>query len=66
MVFCYSDVLLDNFIIDDEDRIRVLDFEDAIILPSSFSKCVLVEARGRIDRDIRQMAVVQETEGVHN
>jgi hypothetical protein len=66
MVFCYSDVWLDNFIIDDEDRITVVDFEDASILPSSFSKFILAGTRDKIDRDIRKMVVVPETQGVDN
>lgn len=66
MVFCYSDVWLDNFIIDDRDRITVVDFEDASILPSSFSKFILAGTRDKIDRDIRHMVVVPETEGVDN
>lgn len=68
MVFCYSDVWLDNFILDDndKDRITVVDFEDASILPSSFSKFILAGTRDKIDRDIRNMVVVPETKGVDN
>ena len=66
MIFCYSDVWLDNFIIDDEDRVTVVDFEDASILPSSFSKFILAGTRDKIDRDIRDMVVIPKTEGVDN
>ncbi|QKX57150.1 uncharacterized protein TRUGW13939_04258 [Talaromyces rugulosus] len=66
MVFCYSDVWLDNFIIDDTDRIIVVNFEDVNILPSSFSKFILAGTRDKIGRDVRHMVVVPETEGVDN
>lgn len=66
MVFCYSDVWLDNFIIDDEDRITVVDFEDSSILPSSFSSFILAGARDKINRGIRHMVVIPKTEGVDN
>jgi hypothetical protein len=66
MIFCYSDVWLDNFIIDEEneDHITIVDFEDASILPSSFAKFILAGTRDKIDRDIRDMVVVPCTEGV--
>lgn len=66
MVFCYSDVRPDNFIIDDEDCITVVDYEDASILPSSFSNFILTGTRDKIDRDIRHMVVIPKTEGVNN
>jgi hypothetical protein len=68
MVFCYSDVWLGNFIIDDNDDISVIDFADASILPSSFSKYVLSpgEATDKIKRDIGGQVQVPTTDGVDN
>ncbi|KAK2608478.1 hypothetical protein QQS21_002940 [Conoideocrella luteorostrata] len=66
MVFCYSDVWLGNFIIDDDGGIVVVDFEDASILPSSFSRFSIAGAWDKIDRDIRDMVVVPKTEGIDN
>ncbi|OAQ66518.1 aminoglycoside phosphotransferase [Pochonia chlamydosporia 170] len=66
MVFCYSDIWLGNFIIGDDDSITVVDFDDASILPSCFSKFVLVGTRYKIHRDIRGMVTVPETEGIDN
>ncbi|KAG8407743.1 hypothetical protein J3459_018377 [Metarhizium acridum] len=66
MVFCYSDIWLGNFILDDEGRITVVDFEDASILPSSFSKLVLAGTWEKIDRDIRHMVVVPQAKDIDN
>lgn len=41
MIFCQSDWLPDNFIIDSDGRITAIDFSDASILPSSFAKYML-------------------------
>ncbi|KAK2609345.1 hypothetical protein QQS21_002126 [Conoideocrella luteorostrata] len=66
MVFCYSDVWLGNFLIDNEGSITMVDFEDASILPSSFSRFILVGTRDKINRDIRDMVVVPTTKGIDN
>lgn len=66
MVFCYSGIFLDNFIIDDDNSITVVNFKDASILPSCFCKYALVAARHHIRRDIRGMVTVPETEGIDN
>ncbi|TWU78814.1 hypothetical protein ED733_007311 [Metarhizium rileyi] len=66
MVFCYSDVWLGNFIIDEEGSITVVDCEDASILPSSFTRFILAGTRNKIERDIRDMVAVPSTEGIDN
>ena len=66
MVFCYSDVRLGNFIIDDNDNVSVLDFADTSILPSSFSKFVLSAGETKIKRDISGLVQLPTTEGVDN
>lgn len=66
MVFCYSDVWLRNFFLDDQGNITVIDFEDASILPSSFAKFVAANAWEKIRRDIKDLVVVPQTDGVDN
>lgn len=63
MVFCYSDVWLGNFIIDEDGRVIVVDFADSSILPSSFSKFVLLDWE-KIKRDISALVKVPTTDGV--
>lgn len=64
MVFCYSDLWPDNFMIDDTGRAAVIDFADVSILPSSFSKCSLRD--NRLGFDISERVKVPNTEGVDN
>lgn len=66
MVFCYSDIWLGNFIIDDDGNITVINFEDTSILPSSFPHFVLAGTRNKIGRDTRDLVVVPKTEGIDN
>lgn len=66
MVFCYSDIWLGNFILDDEGRITVVDFELASILPSSFSKFALADSRSKMNRDIGPMVVVPQAKDIDN
>lgn len=66
MVFCFSDVWLGNFIIDQDGGITVIDFADASILPSSFSRFVLLDASDNIRRDISDLVSIPATEGVDN
>ncbi|RFU34105.1 hypothetical protein B7463_g2213, partial [Scytalidium lignicola] len=66
VIFCYSDVWLANFIIDQDGRVSVLDFADSSILPSSFSKFVLAGTRDKIGCDISGWVNVPETAGVDN
>ncbi|KAK2597390.1 hypothetical protein QQS21_006014 [Conoideocrella luteorostrata] len=66
MVFCYSDIWLENFIIDDDGTITIVDFEDASILPASFSRYTLAGTKGKIRRDIRDIAVVPKIKGIDN
>lgn len=67
MVFCYSDVWLQNFFLSNEGRtITVVDFSESSFLPSSFVKYVLSPGLSKIDRDISNLVVVPITEGVDN
>ncbi|KAH8807532.1 hypothetical protein F5884DRAFT_844472 [Xylogone sp. PMI_703] len=66
MIFCYSNVWLANFIIDEDDRITVVDFTDASILPSSFSKYVLVGTKSKIGYDMSTCVKVPQTAGIDN
>lgn len=66
MVFCYSDVWLKNFFLDDQGNITVIDFEDASIVPSSFARFVAANAREKIRRDIKDLVVVPQTDGIDN
>lgn len=66
MVFCYSDVWLGNFIIDDDGRIAVIDFSEASILPSSFSKYAVAWRQPQIKCDISHLVVTPTTDGVDN
>lgn len=42
MVFCYSDINGGNFIVDDENQVTIVDFDELSILPLSFAKYVLL------------------------
>lgn len=67
MVFCYSDIWLDNFILDqDANAITVIDFSETAFLPSSFAKYVLAPGLTKIKRDISGLVTVPSTEGVDN
>jgi hypothetical protein len=67
MVFCYSDVWLENFFLSDEGlEITVVDFSESSFLPSSFVKYVLSSGLSKIGRDISELVVVPTTEGVDN
>jgi hypothetical protein len=66
LIFCYSDIWLDNFIIDENGRVVVIDFEDASILPASFANFVLASTRDKIKRNIRPLVHVPMTDGVDN
>lgn len=66
MVFCYGDIWLENFIIDDQkSRVTVIDFSEANYLPSSFSKWLLLGS-GKIRRNISSLVVIPSTEGIDN
>lgn len=64
MVFCYSDLWPDNFLIADTGRATVIDFSEASILPSCFSKYVLRD--NRLGIDISKLVWIPATEGVDN
>ena len=66
MVFCYSDICLKNFIFDSYGNINVIEFEDASIVPSSFAKFVAANAWEKIDRGIKDLVVVPQTDGIDN
>ncbi len=67
MVFCYSDIWLDNFILDqDAESITVIDFSETAYLPSCFAKFALATGASKINRDIRDLVTVPTTEGVDN
>ncbi|CAM1504718.1 Fc.00g023090.m01.CDS01 [Cosmosporella sp. VM-42] len=59
MVFCYSDVWLDN-------KVTVIDFADVSILPSSFSKFALSARQTKIGREISDLVIIPTTHGVDN
>ncbi|KEZ43533.1 hypothetical protein SAPIO_CDS4441 [Scedosporium apiospermum] len=66
LVYGYSDVWLENFIISESGDIAVIDFSDTSILPSSFSRFVLSGAQSKIKRDISGLVQVPTTDGVDN
>lgn len=67
MVFYYSDIWLNNFILDQEARtITVVDFSETAFLPSSFAKYVLAPGLTKIKRDISGLVTVPSTEMVDN
>lgn len=67
MVFCYSDIWLGNFILDqDAKTVTVIDFSETAFLPSSFAKYVLAPGLTKIKRDISGLITVPSTEGVDN
>lgn len=67
MVFCYSDIWLENFILDqDAKTVTVIDFSETAFLPSSFAKYVLSPGLTKIKRDISGLVTVPSTEGVDN
>ncbi|KND91581.1 hypothetical protein TOPH_03825 [Tolypocladium ophioglossoides CBS 100239] len=65
LVFCYSDIWLGNFIIDDS-RITIIDFSEASILPSSFSKHAVAWRESQIRCNISHLVVIPTTNGVDN
>ena len=70
MVFCYGDLWLGNFILEvdrDKSSIAIIDFADVSILPSSFSKFVLVPRPERgFEDDMNELVRVPSTDGVDN
>lgn len=66
MVYCYSDLWLENFIIGEEGEITVIDFSEVSFLPSSFFKFALESKGDRLNRDITALITVPETEGIDN
>lgn len=64
MVFCQSDLFHGNFMIDAHERVTAIDFSDASILPSSFSKHALADHR--LGFDISKWVHLPVTEGVDN
>jgi hypothetical protein len=66
MIFCYSDIWLGNFIIDDGGHVTIVDFAHASILPSSFSKFALIRAMDMTGCDMSNWLVVPATPGVDN
>lgn len=57
---------LGNFILDDEGRVTVVNFEDASILPSSFCKFALATTPQKMDRDMRDMVTVPQAKDIDN
>ncbi|KXJ97237.1 hypothetical protein Micbo1qcDRAFT_229955 [Microdochium bolleyi] len=49
MIFCYSDIYLENFIIDKKGQVHVIDFADASYLPRSFQKLALFTSGEGLD-----------------
>jgi hypothetical protein len=66
MVFCNSDLWLGNFIIDQDDRVTIIDFAQTSILPSSFSKFVLWPTENKLGYNITDLVDVPSTEGIDN
>ncbi|KAK2877180.1 hypothetical protein FQN49_001375 [Arthroderma sp. PD_2] len=66
MVFCFSDLWLGNFIIDDQNRVVVIDFGDVSVLPSSFSKFALLPSQNDYPIDISSWVKVPSTDDVDN
>ncbi len=64
LVFCYSDVWLQNFIIGDDGRVSVVDFSDTSILPSSFARYILTGTADKIGRDISSWVRMPTTDVV--
>lgn len=52
--------------IDDDGRIAVIDFSEATILPSSFSRYAVAWRQPQIKRDISHLVVTPTTDGVDN
>lgn len=65
LVFCYSDIWPDNFLIDNDNTI-VVDFADVSILPSSFSKFALKTATSKMKCDMTHLVIIPMTDGVDN
>lgn len=66
LIFCYSDLWLGNFIIDEQKRVAVIDFADVSILPSSFLKYAILDSIHKLGRDISDLVTVPSTPGVDN
>ncbi|KAH7033064.1 uncharacterized protein B0I36DRAFT_240911 [Microdochium trichocladiopsis] len=66
LIFCYSDIHLDNFIIDDRDQISVVDFADTSYLPSSFQKFDLLGTREKLGFDLTAIVKTPATQGIDN
>ncbi|KAH7011373.1 hypothetical protein EDB80DRAFT_891202 [Ilyonectria destructans] len=66
IVFCYSDVWLGNFLIDEDNHVTVIDFADCSILPSSFSKFGFSASQTKIKRDISELVTVPTTDSIDN
>jgi hypothetical protein len=66
MVFCQSDQYHENFIIDANNRITLVDFADSSIVPSSLAKYAAVGVGYRPNFDFCQWVEVPATEGIDN
>ncbi|KAK3941435.1 hypothetical protein QBC46DRAFT_382684 [Diplogelasinospora grovesii] len=66
MIFCYSDIWLENFIIGKDGRVSVVDFADVSILPASFANFALSGTSSKIRCDISTWVNVPATTGVDN
>ncbi|KAM5463486.1 hypothetical protein MauCBS54593_007480 [Microsporum audouinii] len=66
MVFCFSDLWLGNFMIDDGGRVIVIDFADCSFLPSSFSKFALLPSQNNYPCDITGWVNVPSVDGIDN
>ncbi len=66
MVFCYSDVWLDNFILGKDGSISIVDFADTSFLPLSFTRFDLLGTPNKINYDISRSVSLPTTTGVDN
>ncbi|WEW60613.1 hypothetical protein PRK78_006100 [Emydomyces testavorans] len=67
MVFCYSDIRPENFIIDKDNQIFVIDFAHTSFLPSSFFKAnVRINSLWIVEYDLAQWINIPSREGIDN
>lgn len=67
MVFCYSDVWPENFILDLDQRvITIIDFAVCSILPSSFAKYAVRNGGYKVGVRLDELVRIPTTDGVDN
>ncbi|WEW61239.1 hypothetical protein PRK78_006729 [Emydomyces testavorans] len=66
MIFCHSDLWFGNFMIDQDGRVTVIDFANTSILPSSFSKFLLLPSQNRLRSVVSKWVSIPSTDGVDN